>query len=112
MIDRQSYKINGYVLLKGLFHAQEIDHIREEAKEIFISQMRRYGILGSGEISEREFEQGMFELFDTDLWAFINCGKHAQHLISLHRLALDDRILARLKDLGLEFPNISTPPVI
>jgi len=112
MIDLESYKENGYLLLKRFFDPREIDRIRSEAKEIFISQMCRHGILGTEEISEREFEQGMFELFEADLQAFTNCGKHAQHLISLHRLSLDNRIVATLRELGLEFPSISTRPVM
>ena len=54
----------------------------------------------------------MYALFDADLQAFTNCGKHAQHMISLHRLSLDERILNVLGGLGLESPNISTRPVL
>ena len=58
------------------------------------------------------FERGMGELFDADLQTFTNCGKQAQHLISLHRLSLDERVVRAIVDLGLEFPNISTRPVL
>ncbi len=112
MIDVHSYKKNGFVLLKRFFEAGEVDLVRNAAKQIFISQMRRCGLLGSGEVSELEFEQGMYDLFEADLQAFTNCGKHAQHLVSLHRLSLDERIVEALTGLGLEFPNISTRPVM
>jgi len=112
MIDVQHYKEKGYVLLRGFFTTEEIDLVREEARELFASQMLKYGLLGSGEYSEAGFERGMFALFETDLQAFINCGKQAQHLISLHRLAVDQRMVAVLNELGLEFPNISTRPVM
>ncbi|MGB3682859.1 MAG: phytanoyl-CoA dioxygenase family protein [Rubrobacteraceae bacterium] len=106
------YRENGYLLLKGLFDAREIDEVREEAKEIFTLQMVRLGIVGSENVSEDEFEAGMFALFEKDVATFANCGKQAQHLISLHRLSLDGRIVNGLKELGLEFPNISTRPVM
>ena len=112
MIDRHGYNENGYALLEGLFDAREVDCIRDEAKEIFISQMRRHGLASSDALSEEAFERGMFALFEADLAAFTNCGKHAQHLISLHRLSLDQRIVGLLNELGLEFPNISTRPVL
>jgi len=112
MIDLQSYKENGFLLFNEFFDPLEIDRIREEAKEIFTDQMRRCGILSGSPASEHEFDEGMFQLFDRDLQAFTNCGKHAQHLISLHRLSLSDRIINTLKELGLEFANISTRPVM
>jgi ectoine hydroxylase-related dioxygenase (phytanoyl-CoA dioxygenase family) len=106
------YRENGYLLLKSFFGGDEIDEVREEAKEIFTLQMRRLGIAGSEEVREEEFERGMFDLFDKDVATFANCGKQAQHLISLHRLSLDGRIVGKLQELGLEFPNISTRPVM
>jgi ectoine hydroxylase-related dioxygenase (phytanoyl-CoA dioxygenase family) len=54
----------------------------------------------------------MYRLFEIDLQCFTNCGKQAQHLVSLHRLSLDDRIIEVLHELGLGFPNISTRPVL
>jgi ectoine hydroxylase-related dioxygenase (phytanoyl-CoA dioxygenase family) len=112
MIDVKSYKDNGYLLVKGLFRRPEIDLIREEAKQVFIAQMRRLNILQAGDVSEATFERGMAELFDADLQTFTNCGKQVQHLISLHRLSLDERIIRAIVELGLEFPNVSTRPVM
>lgn len=112
MIDRLSYRKSGYLLLKNFFDCDEVERVREEAKQIFASQMRRRGLLGARDVSEAEFNQGMFGLFDADLQAFTNCGKHAQHLISLHRLSLDQRIVGALRELGLEWPSISTRPVL
>jgi phytanoyl-CoA hydroxylase len=112
MIDRQAYKENGYLLVKGFFDVEEIDRIRSDAKQIFVSQMRRLGLVHADDLPETEFERGMYALFEADLQAFTNCGKHAQHLISLHRLSLDDRMVGLLRALGLESPNISTRPVL
>ncbi len=112
MIDRQAYNENGYVFVPRFLDPREVDRIRDEAKEIFVTQMRRLGLLSSGALSEAAFERGMYALFETDLQAFSNCGKHAQHLISLHRLSLDERIVGLVRELGLEFPNVSTRPVL
>jgi phytanoyl-CoA hydroxylase len=112
MIDVREYKKNGYLLLENFFEKEEIDLVRNQAKDIFTAQMARYGILGSREVEEDEFARAMFRLFEIDLQAFTNCGKQAQHLISLHRLSLDQRIAGVLEVLGLKFPNISTRPVL
>ena len=112
MIDVERYREEGFILLKGFFPTDEIALVHAEAKGVFALQMRRLGILSSDEPGESEFEAGMFELFQADLTAFTNCGKQAQHLISLHRLSLDERIIVALRQLGLEFPNISTRPLL
>jgi hypothetical protein len=106
ILNLSQYKEHGFLLCKGLFAAGEIARVHGEAKKIFAMQMLRRGFLLPGEVSEADFSAGMFRLFEFDLPAFMNCGRQAQHLISLHRLSLDDRILAALKELGLPFPNI------
>lgn len=112
MIDVKSYKEHGYLLVKGLFQRAEIDVIRNEAKQVFIAQMHRLNLLQTDDVSEAMFERGMAELFDADLQTFTNCGKQVQHLISLHRLSLDERVVRAIVALGLEFPNVSTRPVL
>jgi len=112
MIDVRTYKENGYLLVKGFFQRDEIDVIRREAKQVFIAQMRRLDILRADDVPESTFERGMADLFDADLQTFTNCGKQVQHLISLHRLSLDERVVRAIMQLGLAFPNISTRPVL
>ena len=112
IVNLGQYKEQGFLLCKGLFAAGEIARVHGEAKKIFAMQMLRHGFLLPGEVSEVDFSAGMFRLFEFDLPAFMNCGRQAQHLISLHRLSLDDRILAALKELGLPFPNIGMRPML
>jgi phytanoyl-CoA hydroxylase len=112
MIDVGSYRKNGYFLLKGLFKRSEMNVVRDDAKKVFAAQMRRLGIASGPEASEPEFERGMFALFETDLRSFINCGKQSQHLLSLHRLSMDERIIGNIRELGLDFPNVSTRPLL
>lgn len=111
-ISSKDFKAQGFLLLKNFFPREEVETIRGEAKEIFAAQMIRHGILSSTKVSEREFEEGMLRLFETDLETFTYCGKHVQHLISLHRLSLSPRIMDALKELGLEAPCICTRPVV
>lgn len=112
MIDVNSYRESGYLVQRGFFQPRELETIRDEAKQVFIAQMQRLGIVSGRDISEPQFEQGMFRFFETDLQSFTNCGKQVQHLISLHRLSLDERIVRALHELGLGFPNVSTRPLL
>lgn len=111
-MDRDTYRHQGFVLLRGFLDAAEVDSIREEAKGIFLAQMRRLDLVPDGDLSPTEFEDGMEALFRADVGVFSNCGKQAQHLVSLHRLSLDERIIGALHELGLEQPVISTRPVL
>jgi hypothetical protein len=108
------YRREGFILRRGFFPKEEIALLHREAKEVFALQMRRLGILpADGELpADGAFDAAMVELFNRDLQTFTNCGKQAQHLISLHRLSLDQRIVQALNELGLEFPNISTRPLL
>jgi phytanoyl-CoA hydroxylase len=112
IVNLSRYKEQGFVIFKGLFAAEEVAHIHAEAKKIFAMQMHRHCLLPPGDVSETEFNNGMFRLFELDLPAFMSCGRQAQHLISLHRLSLDHRIVAALKELGLSFPNIAMRPLL
>jgi len=112
LIDLEAYRDQGFVLQKALFAPSEVEQVRQEAKEIFIAQMLRHDLVQTDAPSEQEFEMGMYELFKRDLQAFTNCGKQAQHLISLHRVSLEARVIERLQALGVTRPNISTRPVL
>lgn len=81
IVNLSGYKEQGFVILKGLFAAEEVAHIHAEAKRVFAMQMLRHRLRPPGDVSETEFNAGMFQLFETDLPAFMNCGKQAQHLI-------------------------------
>jgi phytanoyl-CoA hydroxylase len=112
MIDANEYRKSGFVLCRGFFTTDEVAQIQDDAMRIFAVQMTRLGIVSSPEVRGLEFEEGMFKLFESDLSRFTNCGKQAQHLISLHRLSLDPRLVQALNELGLDFANISTRPLL
>jgi len=112
-LDLKQFKAQGFVLAPGFFQKEEVERVRSDAKSVFLTQLLRHGILKSDNPSEAEFEAGLFAYFKLDLQEFMNCGKQIQHLVSLHRLSLDKRIERVLREeLGLQFPNISTRPVL
>ncbi len=112
-LDNKELKTQGFVLAPGFFQKEEVERVRNDAKNVFLAQLLRHGILNSSNPSETEFEAALFEYFKRDLQEFMNCGKQIQHLVSLHRLSLDSRIEQALKEkLGMKFPNVSTRPVL
>jgi hypothetical protein len=111
-IDTKDYKKTGALLLKGLFGRHEVEAIRQDAKGIFARQLLRNGLIDSTAIPEPQFNQALYRYFKLNLTEFTNCGKQAQHLVSLHRLSLDERVVSVLTELDLSVPNISTRPVL
>ena len=110
--DINAYRAQGYLLMKDFFPKNNIDEIRNKAKEIFLIQLKRKGLVDSMDVSETEFEQALFKLFELDHSIIVNCGKHIQHLVSLHKLSMNEAIIDKMRSLGVSFPVISTRPVL
>jgi hypothetical protein len=110
--DLERYKQTGFLHARGFFDPHEIAAIRRDAQEVFAAQMRRLGVLDTPNADEPAFEAAMFRFFERDPATFAHCGKQAQHLISVHRLSLDERLVAALKAFGLASPVVSTRPVV
>jgi phytanoyl-CoA hydroxylase len=106
------YRREGYLHLRSFFPRTEIESVRRDALRVFEQQNRASEAATNLCRSDDDSEQALFQLFREDVTRFANCGKQVQHLMSLHRLSLDSRILDLLAGLGLAFPNISTRPVL
>lgn len=106
------YQQDGFIHFKGFFNSGDVEQVRQEAKQVFIHQMNYRGILSKQMPSEEEFEAAMAEFFRLDTAGFVNCGKTCQHLISLHRLSLSEKLIQQLHELGVQTPVICTRPVI
>ncbi len=106
------YHQDGFVHFKGFFNPADVEQLRQEAKQVFLNQMNYQGILQGETPDEKQFEAAMTKFFQTDLTGFVNCGKTCQHLISLHRLSLSEKLVQQLNVLGVQTPVICTRPVI
>jgi len=112
-IDRAVYRETGSVHVPGFFEPAEAEEVRQDARRVFLVQLHRHGLLPNDpNVPEAEFEQALFQLFQQHQADFVNAGKQIQHLISLHRLSTDPRVVDALCELGIEFPNINTRPVL
>ena len=106
------FNMKGYMHIAGLVDQSVVQQIVEEAKAIFTKQMKYLGIVESHNLDDVTFNSGLFRLFEENRAVFINCGKHIQHLVSLHKLGTSDILIDVLKNNGLAKPNICTRPVL
>jgi phytanoyl-CoA hydroxylase len=109
------YKKNGYILIKGFFEKKLIEKIFAEIREVYAIQLSHFfniTIEKSLAMSEEEFSQQMYRLNDKDPEAYVNCGKQAQHIMSLHALGASEKVTELLQALGLKRPVISVRPCI
>ena len=109
------FKKNGYFLLEDFLPKDAVNTVLREAKTIFLRQVIEKGYTAKSnldELTEAEFNSFMYRLFEEDVECIVNCGKQAQHLISLHALSLDAKIVELLHQIGMKAPVISTRPVL
>lgn len=114
-INKSFYKKNGYVILRDFFSVSIIESILKDAKNIFLKQFLNKKFTKETnleKISKSEYNKLLYMLFNDDLETFTSCGKQVQHLISLHRLSISDKIVTLLNSYGLKSPAISTRPVM
>ena len=113
--DLEFYKKNGYLFLKDFFSNEEIKKVLDDAKSVFLRQFIEKKYLTNcnlEDISEEVFNDFLYRLFDEDIECLSNSGKQIQHLISLHSLSLQSKVIELLKQTGVETPIISTRPVL
>ena len=106
------FRQQGFVLHRGFFPAAEVEALRSAASGVFARVLRQRGLLPDGSVDEATVATAMVTLFEQDLPTFIQCGKTCQHLVALHRFALQDRLLLALGEVGVAEPQICTRPVL
>lgn len=113
--DLEFYKKNGYLFLKDFFSKDDIKKVLDDAKGVFLRQFIEKKYISKctlEDISDEVFNDFLYRLFDEDMECLSNSGKQIQHLISLHSLSLQNKVIDLLKEMGLETPIISTRPVL
>lgn len=109
------FKKNGYFILKNFIDKEDVIEVLKDSKNIFLRQFIDNSYTPKCELddlSEEQFNGFLYRLFKDDINCLSNCGKQIQHLISLHLLSLNKKIIEQLHLFGLKTPIISTRPVL
>ncbi len=114
-IDLEFYKKNGYLFLKEFFLKEDINRVLNDAKSVFLRQFIHKKYINKcplEDVSDSTFNILLYKLFKEDIECLSNTGKQIQHLVSLHSLSLEDKIMKLLLEVGVKAPVISTRPVL
>jgi ectoine hydroxylase-related dioxygenase (phytanoyl-CoA dioxygenase family) len=104
---RKQLDKNGYILLKNFFSKEDINNLRLNAENIFKIQIKKHKCKG------KDLKEQMIDLFQNHEEIFKNCGKLIQTgLIDLYRISIHNNLIIQLKELGINFPNMCTRPVL
>ena len=114
MNKQEELKKNGFLLIKNFFSVSDVETVFNDIKEIFTIQFIYCGFIMSGDEikTQKEFDSYVYKLYEYDYKRFLNVGKNLQHIISLYKLSMSEKIISLLQEFGLSFPNICTRPVL
>jgi hypothetical protein len=105
-MEKQQLHEEGYVIYRNFFPPEVIHQLKNQAQNIFQIQFDYFGYDGS-------FKENMIKLFEEQFDIFSNCGKQIQQgLIELYQIAFNEKLINKLRELGLNFPNVCTRPVL
>ncbi|MBX3662277.1 MAG: phytanoyl-CoA dioxygenase family protein [Burkholderiales bacterium] len=106
----ESYKRDGYVLLRNAVDPRSVEAIKEDAKALFRKMFRKNWL--DEHSGEQGFADALYQLFTVSYADFLGAARAAQHLISMHRFVVSEQISDLLHGLGLAMPIVCVKPII
>jgi ectoine hydroxylase-related dioxygenase (phytanoyl-CoA dioxygenase family) len=111
-VRRDEFLADGYVVARGVLDRATLASINAEISELFAIQLRRLGLPVDPGASREAFRANAVRLLRADVPTYISTARLTQMLPSVHRLLVCDPILNLARELGVQFPVISTRPSI
>lgn len=113
--EKENFINQGFLIVKKFLDLNNVNQILADVKEIFAIQIGKLKNQDKNDILKLDaetFSSEVFNLFKTSFDTFSNCSKQAQHMVSLHQLGTDNKILSLLKELGIVKPIVSVRPCL
>lgn len=99
--DIESYKSQGFIKVKNAFELTQIEKIKADVRALF----------SESALTQTEFEQLLFKLFEEQLQQYVGTAKASNYLPSLHALSLSESLMSILRQLNIE-PLICARPLM
>ena len=105
---RKAFRERGFFVSKGLLDQDRLAAINGEIEQLFIAQLRRFGLPVDESGSRQSFYKNAMALLEHDVPAYINTARTTQDLPSVHQMLTSDAIVSLVRSLGVAFPVVST----
>jgi ectoine hydroxylase-related dioxygenase (phytanoyl-CoA dioxygenase family) len=111
-VDRARFQTEGYLVVKDVIDIAALEAINREIGELFAVQLRRLGQPVDPGTTREAFKSNAVRLLKADIPTYISTARLTQNLPSVHRMLICDAVIDVARQLGVEFPVISTRPSI
>jgi len=111
-VDRARFLAEGYLVVKDVVDIAALEAINREIGELFAVQLRRLGQPVDPGTTREAFKSNAVRLLKADIPTYISTARLTQNLPSVHRVLICDAVIEVARQLGVEFPVISTRPSI
>lgn len=106
----ETYKHEGFILIKDFFAQDEIQHLKAAVHSIFLSAHQ--GKRTQTALRDSEFSELLVDLFANNFAAYHGAAKCCNHLIEFHQLSFKPSLLSLLQQLGLAQPITCARPLM
>jgi hypothetical protein len=111
-VDRARFLTEGYLVVRDVIDIAALEAINREIGELFAIQLHRLGQPVDPGNSREVFKNNAVRLLKADIPTYISTARLTQNLPSVHRMLICDAVIDVARELGIEFPVISTRPSI
>ncbi len=100
---------DGYVVVPEFFDARRVKDLVDDVKRVFFCRERREDV---ADVDGAALDQRLATLFAEDFATYHGAAKLCNHLLSLYRLGVDERLEGILTRLGLDHPTLAARPLM
>lgn len=104
-----AFERDGFVVVPEFFDRRRIRELVDDVKRVFFVREHREDV---ADIDAAALDARLAELFTHDFATYHGAAKLCNHLLSLYRLGVDERLDGILQRLGLEHPTLAARPLM
>jgi len=107
-----SFQENGFYLEEKCFSEKELYDILSSVHKLFIQQMDLVGFLYELDQKKLLKASSLFEFYNTHQDKYLASLRAVQRLLSVYKIAVNEKVVTILKKLGLKNPNFNVRPIL
>ena len=106
-----AFQDNGFYLVEKCFSEQDLYDVLSSVHKLFIQQMDLIGFVY--EIDEKKLlkANSLFEFYNDHQDKYLASLRAAQRLLSVYKIAVNEKVVDVLKKIGLKNPNFNVRPI-